>query len=278
MAIAIAVAVASAPALADDKADELFAKAVAHYKAKEFADAARLFEQVYQLRPSADVGFAWAQSERFAGNCPRATVLFEKLLAQKLSKANRKAISEANEQCKSKLAELEAKRKAELEAAELEAQRKAELEAQRKAELEAQQQNAPEPDPQRDSPADPVAAPVVSDGPTDSAPAWYADPIGGALVGAGVIGVGFGVGFYLSGRSADRDAAATESYSEFLELTDRAESRGKLGVISLSAGTALIGAGVLWYVLRSGNDRAEATAVAGWLDDRGGGLSVTSRF
>lgn len=286
LAVAIAVAALASPARADESADELFARAVKHYKAEQYAEAAKLFARVYELKPSIDVGFAWAQSERFSDNCPKALELLDELLGKKLSRANRKAIREAQSQCEARVAELEAKK-----AAELEAQKKAEAAAAAAAAREAEADSADrepvspeteaEAEPQRVASADPQPAPAIAPpvdrGPRDGGGAWYTDPVGGALVGAGVVGIGVGIGFYMSGRSADRDAGSTDSYSEFLELTDRAESRGRLGVIGMAAGGALVAGGVLWYVLGGGGG-ADEPAVSGWVDPRGGGVGFATRF
>ena len=104
--------------------------------------------------------------------------------------------------------------------------------------------------------------------------AWWKDPIGGALVGAGVAGIGLGVVFLVQARGADRDKEAAATYPEYEVLADRAESRGRLGVIATVAGGALVAAGVVWYVTRKPTEPTLTTFVL----PSGGGLAVSGSF
>jgi hypothetical protein len=128
------------------------------------------------------------------------------------------------------------------------------------------------------SDASDVSPPAVVETPlqTDQPRAWWKDPVGGALVGAGVVGVALGTVFLIQGSNADSDAANATSYDEFASLSDRAESRGRLGVIGLVAGGALITGGVIWYATHKTAPRERT--VSGWLAPSGGGLALSGRF
>jgi hypothetical protein len=105
--------------------------------------------------------------------------------------------------------------------------------------------------------------------------AWWKDPVGGALVGAGAVGIGLGIVFLAQASAADSDKSSAMTYPEYEDLVNRAESRGRLGVISLVAGGALATAGVVWYVTRKPNgERAVTTLVL----PSGGGLALSGRF
>jgi tetratricopeptide (TPR) repeat protein len=126
-------------------------------------------------------------------------------------------------------------------------------------------------------PPEPVASPP--DEPPPPPPegrAWWKDPVGGALVGLGAVGVGVGVVFLVQGHSADTDKASATTYPAFKTLDDRAKSRGQLGVISLAAGGALVIGGIAWYATHKSSSHEKI--VTGWLDGHGGGIGVAGAF
>jgi hypothetical protein len=97
------------------------------------------------------------------------------------------------------------------------------------------------------------------------------------MVGLGVAGLATGTVFTLQARSADKDKDSAPTYDEFVRLRDKAESKGKIGMISLAAGGALVAGGLVWILTRPSGDR-ERPAVTGWIDEGGGGLVYTSGF
>jgi hypothetical protein len=119
----------------------------------------------------------------------------------------------------------------------------------------------------------PEPTPATPSGPEGRA--WWKDPVGGALVGAGAVGVGLGVVFLVQGHSADQDKANAMTYDEYKQLNERATSRGQLGMITLVAGGALVTTGVVWYVTHK---PASSTTVTGWLDGNSGGIAVSGGF
>ena len=64
--------------------------------------------------------------------------------------------------------------------------------------------------------------------------AWWQDPVGDSLVGAGFVGLGFGIAFVLSAQAADQDKGKAMSYPDYLRLADRATTNGEIGVIGLA--------------------------------------------
>ena len=112
--------------------------------------------------------------------------------------------------------------------------------------------------------------------PTAGARAWWKDPVGGALVGVGVLGLGAGSALLLSARSAERAKATATTYGEFQALDDRATSRGTLGVVMAASGGVLLGAGMIWYVTR--DPREPRARLTGWFTSDGGGLVAAGRF
>ena len=124
-------------------------------------------------------------------------------------------------------------------------------------------------------PPPPEPEPTPTPAPNPEGRVWWKDPVGGALVGAGAVGLGLGVVFLVQGSSADKDKMSATNYDDYVKHNERATSRGQLGVISLVAGGALITTGVVWYVTQK---KSPSTTVTGWLDGHGGGLAVSGGF
>lgn len=238
-ALVASLVLAASPVLAAPKSHEAraqFDRGVAAYTKGDYAAAAEALGASFVLESDPETLFAWAQTERKLGHCGRAIELYTKLLAMDLPAENKQAIEVQIDECKAVLAE---------------------------EQREAAPVVAPAPPPE--------PAPVAR----DEARAWWKDPVGGALVGAGVVGLGLGTVFLVQGRNADADKDRATTYPEYVRLSDRAESRGRLGVIGLAAGGALVAGGIIWYVTRK--PAAERTLTTLVLPS-GGGVAFSGRF
>lgn len=251
------VVLATSPAHAAPEGGEArvqFDRGVAAYTKGDYAAAADALGASFVLEADPETLFAWAQTERKLGHCDRALDLYAKLLAMDLPAENKRAIEVQIAECKAILAE------------------------RPRAAPSSPVQTAESPAP---SPAAPVAEPAVAASAPPAAPsearAWWKDPVGGALVGAGAIGIGVGAVFLVQARAADADKADAISYPAYRVLADRAESRGRLGVIGLVAGGALAAAGVVWYVTREPAAPA-VTTLGALVVPAGGGVALSGRF
>ena len=81
----------------------------------------------------------------------------------------------------------------------------------------------------------------------------------------------------MSSKSAAADSKTATNYFDVIDLRDKAESRGKLGVIATAAGAALLLGGVVRYATRSGKTEHRAV-VSGWIAPSGGGVVALGRF
>jgi tetratricopeptide (TPR) repeat protein len=240
----IAGTAVAAPKKADAKA--AFDRGVKAYQAGDYEAASAALGESYELEADAETLFAWAQSERKLDRCDKAIELWTKLQKFDLPKENRAAIDQKIDECKRLLAE----------------------------------QPPPEPTPDP-VPVDPVPVetrpiedppPPERDGPRSR----WKDPIGLAMIGLGVAGLATGTVFTLQARSADQDKDSAPTYDEFVRLRDRAESKGKLGLIGLGVGGALVAGGIVWIMTRpSGGERPPVSA---WFVEGGGGVVVTGGF
>ncbi len=135
--------------------------------------------------------------------------------------------------------------------------------------------NAPAPAPLR-GPQQPIAeAQPAGTTHEETAPAWYADKLGWALVGGGATAVALGLGLRSSGASLHdeaNDPSATQS--ERMDLRDRASSRLAIGAIVGGIGGALVVGGVIKLSIHDrgrGREHAQVSLTPG-------GLVVSGRF
>ncbi|HEY5938276.1 MAG TPA: hypothetical protein VIU61_26675 [Kofleriaceae bacterium] len=253
--VAITILALVTPALAAPKGTEAkaaFTKGVAAYKKGAFDTASENLAKSFALEADPDTLFAWAQSERQRGKCDKAIELFEKLLAYELPDENKRAIRVKVDECKAIIGP-----------------QKPVAEPPPEPTLEP----SPEPAPAVVAPEE--AAPPRSDAPVPEGLAWWKDPVGGVLVGAGVIGLGVGGYFLLSARSAQSDADAATNYFDFEAHSQRAETHGRNGMIAALAGGAFVGAGVIWYATR---DSSKSTTISTWFAPGTGGVVARTRF
>lgn len=90
-----------------------------------------------------------------------------------------------------------------------------------------------------------------SDPPTPrDRPRWYSDFAGGALVIGGTVIVAAGTGFLFAAKRADDAAQKAEFRDDFIELSDQAMMRRRIGYVGLGVGGALVIGGIIRYVTR----------------------------
>lgn len=232
---------AAAPKRPDAKA--AFDKGVAAYTKGDFAAASEQLGRSYELEADLDTLFAWAQSERRLDHCDKASTLYAKLLDSDMPAANKAAVRERFDECQKILA----------------------------AQAPAPEPIVTPPPAAEPPPPSPPPAPPRAEG-----RAWWANPVGGALVGVGLVGAGIGTVFLVQGRAANKDKASATTYGEFQSLEDRAESRGKLGTALLVGGGVLVTAGIVWYATHPASKRA--AQVTAWVAPDGGGVVALGRF
>lgn len=218
-----------------------FDEGVRAFGSKDYAAAAAALKASFALEDDTDTMFAWAQAERLSGNCEDAKVLFERLLERKLPEANANAVRAAMEDC-------------------------------------TPPEPVEPPDPTPVEPPPPVVQPPEPQQPVDTPRAWFLDPVGGALTVAGVAGIGVGIGFFVSARSADQAKDSAMTYGEFAKHRDKAEQNGTIAVIAGGAGLVLLGAGIAWYATRDAS--TERTTPTAWFDpaSSSGGFAVSGSF
>lgn len=225
------------------------------FKDEDYDAAAAAVEAAYIIEPNPMLLYPWAQAERSRGNCAAAVELYQRFLDSDPPEAAATPARENQQRCQEQL--------------------DAEGATEEVVEEEIVEEDEPEPEPE---PA-PVAAPVTKDEPP-KAKAWYEDPLGGALVGVGVVGVGVGAGLMGAGAGKAGKAADQDSHSGYLDERDGATTLRNGGAIALSIGGALLVGGVIRYVLVAKKSKQAQTAwqLGPQLGRRWAGVTVGRRF
>lgn len=261
--VSVASVAAAKPKRRDAKV--AFDRGLAAYQKGNFEAASEALGKSFELERDVDTLFAWAQAERKLEHCEKAADLYEKLLGFDLPPANRDAVELKRTECLTIVAQQ--KPRAEPSPADPKASPPP---GEPKAEP-----SPGEPPRVADHPA--VApAPGPATGGSLTTRAWYKDPIAIALVGTGAVATGVGAGLLISARSLDGQAKDAKNYFDVKDLSDRAQSRGTLGLVTASVGGALVVGGVVWIVSHRG--ATEQHALTGWLAPGGGGLAVAGTF
>ncbi|MCH9685086.1 MAG: hypothetical protein K0V04_26855 [Deltaproteobacteria bacterium] len=132
--------------------------------------------------------------------------------------------------------------------------------------------------------AEPASAPTEEAPPATAAPAptdqprrWYADPLGGVLLGGGVVGVGTGVGLLVQARVDSRGSTNASTLPEYERRSDRAVVFNRAGIITLGVGGALIAGAIVRYAIvgRRQKRRVQPTVTVG---PGHAGWAVVGRF
>jgi hypothetical protein len=248
---AAAVLLLASPAVAAPKgaaAKKEFERGVVAYQKGDFKVAAEALGASFKLEADVETLFAWAQSERQLESCDHAIELFTKLLGFDLPAENKKVVQGKIDECKAIIAAKQPK----------------------------------EPPPPPDKPVQPeepkVVQPPPPEKPRPASPGrspWWKDPIGDGLVGLGIVGLGAGGYFLVSASQAEADSK--KNIADFADLDAKAESRGKIGMISTIAGGVLLVGGIVRYATRGGGG-TESRAVTGWVTPDGGGIAAFGRW
>jgi hypothetical protein len=238
--VLVAGAAGAAPKGADAKAQ--FDRGVAAYQKGDFAGASDALGKSYGLEPDVETLFAWAQTERKLEHCDKASELYSKLLDADIPAENKQAVREKFDECQKILAAAAPKEPVPVVV-------------------------PPPPEPPHTAPLPP---------PRDDHRAWWKDPVGDALTGAGVIGLGVGTVFLVQAHAANHDKATAADYGEFQRLESRADSRGKIGIAAMIGGGVLLAGGIAWYVTHG--DTGHHAAVTAWVAPDSGGVVALGRF
>ena len=265
--LAFAVFAFSSPALADRKAEamEHVQRATAHHGNGKFVEALDELTRAFELDPEPGLLYAIAQVHVKLERCSEAITFYDRFLATNPEPKAASAAHEAIAICNTKVAQPKPADPTPTKPPDV--TRSSDLTEAKPFVLEPSDLRSAKPP---DLISAKVEAVAVNETPSSGRRAWYKDPIGGAFVGAGLASGVMGVLFYRS-ASSDIDAAeSATSYGSSEQLVDRASSKRTYAAMAGVAGIALVGAGIVRYVL-SGSSKERGLAIAPAVD----GAAVT---
>jgi hypothetical protein len=202
---------------------DVVGRAAAHVEAGRYDQALAVLDEAERERPLPVFVYVRATVEERRGDCERAMGLYRDFLAHEVPEADAEDARRGQARCR--------------------------------RELGLPPHNAPaEQDPGTDDPrTDGSGTEGDRDPGADVEPPaprrWYADPLGGALAGAGVVGLGVGVGLYVRSRADARAADEATSLQTFDDRAQRAVLLDRAGIATMAVGGALLVAGAVRYAV-----------------------------
>lgn len=193
------------------------------HKEGKYVEALAELEMAYALDQQPNLIYAIAQVHVKLGRCPEAITFYEEFLATKPDAGPAGAAREAIDVCKAA----------------------------------APPTVAPDPIPTAVDPAPPPPIAPTAPGLTP----LYKDPIGGALVGAGLITGVVAAVLYSGARSRLDDAETAATYQISEALVDAAARRRTYAAIAGAGAFALVGAGVVHMFVRDRGTTERAVAI-----------------
>ena len=244
VAISLAASVPRAFAGPADDAKPHVAHAMALYKDGKFLEALDELNVAYAFDPQPLLLYAIAQADVKLDRCPDAISFYQRFLDTKPPEGPAGAAREAIAHCHKLVA------------------------AQPKPVVVEPKPVVVEPKPVVVEPSpEPTDTGVATPAP------WYANPIGDALVGGGVISGVVGILLYRAATSDLDQAESVKNYQASQSLVDSAHSKRTYGVVLGVGGLALVGAGVVYLVTHT-HSKEPAVAVA---PTTGGGVVTWGR-
>ncbi len=207
--------IASATALMLLLAPTPVERAEAAFEAGRWEEAADAFGEAFAADPDPKYVYAQAQAERLGGDCARAIELYDRFLALDPPAKPAEDARTNRERCRQEI-----------------------------------ERAKPSPPPAPPPPPPPHASDV---GPVDESPrqprAWHRDPLGGALVGGGLVVTAIGAGLIGGGVALDRSAADAPMEGAFERDRDRSVTMHRAGIALTAIGTAVVIGGVIRWIV-----------------------------
>jgi len=229
--VTLVAVVALAPRAHADDAKPHIERATELHKEGKYTEALDELRLAYRLDPQPNLLYAIAQIHVKLGKCPEAITYYEQFLATEPAAGPAAAARQAIDVCKSTPPPPEV---------------------------------TPEPTPPTPppDPTPPAPTPTPPPGPTATGVTpLYKDPIGAALVGAGVVAGVVGIVLYRGARSDLDQAESATTYQDSEQLVDDSHRKRTFAAIAGGGALVLVGAGVIHMVVRDRGSDERSVAI-----------------
>ncbi len=225
----VRLVLASPPAEEAEYVRDVVGRAAAHVDAGRYTQALDVLDRAERERPLPVFVYVRATIEEQRGDCERAVTLYRRFLELDVPAKDAEDARRGVDRCRGEVA-------------------------------------APsDSDTSTSAPTDvPEAEPVATQSIEGSEPPprpWYADPLGGILVVAGVAGLGVGLGLHGQSRADQRASANATTLQSFDDRSQRAITFDRASIVTLAIGSALVLGGTLRYVFVGTRPRRRQTAL-----------------
>jgi len=252
-----------------------------HYSAKDYEAAIDELSRAYDLEPHPVFLYTWAQAERLSGDCPSAVTLYQRFLDTDPDESQAAAAASNKERCEEALGTSP-------DGADVEPSVPPETTppAPVSTSPTGPDETAPEPRPIAPTSPKSMATPPDATPPEPAPASWVFDPLGGTLLGLGLVGAGVGVGLWIASASDLRTAGEaesgnpTETYGQHVGRLDSAQTKRTSSVILIAAGSTLAVAAVVRYIVVGTSEPKGAAQLDAsvWLGIDGAGAGYGRAF
>ena len=254
---------------------KIYDEATALFNQEQYQLAIDKFRVAFGMQANPKILYSWAQSTRLLGDCGEAINLYRRYLATLPSEGGANAARGHIATCQTILGS-----------------------GGPTPSPSASPQPSPSPSPLASPQPSPSPEPSASPEPSPSGaplpsrrviPArhWYQDILGDALVGAGAVGLGVGIVYFMKSSTSEDDAKDAMTYGDYSDMIDQAKSERTIAITSLALGGALAAYGVVRWMTYGRPERAlddastrrqTGTTVGLFGLPAGGGLVVDGHF
>lgn len=192
------------------------ARGEALFLERRFEEASAAYERAYELKPTPAYLFARARCEQEAHRCAKAIEIYERFKETNPSVSDLDRANMEIGRCHSEVGPA-----------------------------------APRPKPAVVAPAPPIAVdpPLPPPPPPPPPPNAIHDPVGGGLLGAGLIVLATGLGLFFAGDATNRRADRAATTDDFRKLTGRARTLEGVGIAGISVGSVLLVAAITRFAI-----------------------------
>ena len=257
------VSAAPAKVIENPEALEHFQRAQEAFDAEDYAAAIPELKSAYALEPNPLLLYAWAQAERFNGDCRRALELYKRYLETGPADKQRQ-LAEANiVDCEAELGE---------DATTVGGDTTGDTTSDATGATTGDTTG----DPTGNGPPKPPKGPGSDEPPTKP---WYKDWLAPTLGGAGLAAAGTGAALVALAVKQANESADAVTEMDHLDQADAAQGKNAAGWVLIGVGGALlVGAAVRYALLATGPRKSNTpkgqARVLRRISGRGAGLSI----